>query len=154
MRTKLQDFQEQTGNLYNLEATPAESASYRLAKSDRKHYPDIVTSGTSDTPYYTNSSHLPVGFTSDLFEALEHQDELQTLYTGGTVLHAFIGEQIDDWQQARLLVRRIAENYHLPYFTLTPTFSICPVHGYVAGQHEFCPYPHSKEELERWGVRC
>lgn len=152
MRSKLQDFQDETGHLYNLEATPAESASYRLAKADGNQYPDIITAGTSETPYYTNSTHLPVGFTEDLFQALEHQDELQSLYTGGTVVHAFIGEQIDDWRQARLLVRRIAERYHLPYFTVTPTFSICPVHGYVRGEHRFCPYEHTEAELERWGV--
>jgi anaerobic ribonucleoside-triphosphate reductase len=152
MRQKLQDFQSETGHLYNLEATPAESASYRLAKADRKQYPDIITAGTKETPYYTNSTHLPVGFTDDLFQALEHQDELQTLYTGGTVFHAFLGEQIDDWRQARLLVRRIAERYHLPYFTLTPTFSICPVHGYLPGAHRYCPYEHTADELERWGV--
>jgi ribonucleoside-triphosphate reductase len=152
MRGKLESFQEETGHLYNLEATPAESASYRLAKADRKQYPGIITGGTPDTPYYTNSTHLPVDLTNDLFWALEHQDGLQTLYTGGTVFHAFLGEQIDDWRQARLLVRRIAERYHLPYFTITPTFSICPVHGYVAGQHEYCPYKHSNAEMERWGV--
>jgi len=152
MRTKLESFQEETGHLYNLEATPAESASYRLAKADRKQYPGIITAGTPDTPYYTNSTHLPVGLTNDLFQALEHQDELQTLYTGGTVFHAFIGEQMDDWRQARLLVRRIAEKYHLPYFTITPTFSICPVHGYIPGQQRFCPHEHSLAEIERWGV--
>jgi len=152
MRDKLRDFQDETGHLYNLEATPAESASYRLAKADKQRYPDIVTAGTPDTPYYTNSTHLPVGFTADLFQALEHQDELQTLYTGGTVFHAFIGERIDDWRQVRLLVRRIAERYHLPYFTITPTFSICPVHGYIPGEHRFCPYEHTEAELERWGV--
>ncbi len=152
MRGKLEEFQQQTGHMYNLEATPAESASYRLAKADRTQYPGIIVAGTPDTPYYTNSTHLPVGFTNDLFWALEHQDELQTLYTGGTVFHAFIGERIDDWQQARLLVRRIAERYHLPYFTLTPTFSICPVHGYISGEHRFCPYDHSTAELARWAV--
>lgn len=152
MRQKLQDFQCETGNLYNLEATPAESASYRLAKADRKQYPDIITAGTPETPYYTNSTHLPVGFTTDLFQALEHQDELQMLYTGGTVFHAFLGERIDDWRQARLLVRRIAERYHLPYYTLTPTFSICPVHGYLPGEHRYCPYEHTVDELERYGV--
>lgn len=152
MRQKLQDFQSETGHLYNLEATPAESASYRLAKADRKQYPDIITAGTPETPYYTNSTHLPVGFTNDLFQALEHQDALQTLYTGGTVFHAFLGEQIDDWRQARLLVRRIAERYHLPYYTLTPTFSICPVHGYLPGEKRYCPYEHTVDELERYGV--
>jgi ribonucleoside-triphosphate reductase len=152
MRTGLQDFQDQTGHIYNLEATPAESASYRLAKMDRERYPDITTAGTADTPYYTNSTHLPVGFTDDLFEALEHQDKLQALYTGGTVFHAFIGERVDDWRQARLLVRRIAERYHLPYFTLTPTFSICPIHGYLPGEHQYCPYEHTESELKRWGM--
>lgn len=152
MRNKLQDFQAETGNLYNLEATPAESASYRLAKADRKRYPEVITAGTRETPYYTNSSHLPVGRTVDLFQALQHQDELQTLYTGGTVFHAFIGEQIDDWRQARLLVRRVAERFHLPYFTLTPTFSICPVHGYIAGEHPYCPYDHTEQELKQFGI--
>ena len=152
MRKKLAECQEETSHLYNLEATPAESAGYRMAKADRKAYPDILTAGTPETPYYTNSTHLPVGLTSDLFRALEHQDDLQSLYTGGTVFHAFVGEQIDDWRQARLLVRRIADRYHLPYFTITPTFSICPVHGYIAGEHRFCPNGHTVAELERWGV--
>ncbi len=151
MRDRLQQYQEETGSLFNLEATPAESASYRLAKADRRQYPDIIAAGTQDTPYYTNSTQLPAGFTSDLFEALEHQDRLQTLYTGGTVFHAFLGERIDDWRQARLLIRRLAERYRIPYFTLTPTFSICPVHGYLAGEHRFCPHPHSEQDLERWG---
>jgi len=152
MRNRLQDYQDETNNLYNLEATPAESASYRLAKADRKQYPDILTAGTPQTPYYTNSTHLPVNHTNDLFAALQHQDELQTLYTGGTVFHAFIGEQIDDWRQARLLVRRVAEGFHLPYLTLTPTFSICPVHGYIAGEHPYCPYEHTQQELQQFGV--
>ena len=152
MRRKLQDYQDESGHLFNLEATPAESANYRLAKADRKQYPGIATSGTPETPYYTNSTHLPVGCTDDLFAALEHQDDLQTLYTGGTVFHAFLGEQVDDWRQARLLVRRIAEGFHLPYFTLTPTFSICPVHGYLSGKHSFCPHEHTPEELARFGV--
>ena len=125
---------------------------YRLAKADRRKYPDIAAAGTEDVPYYTNSTHLPVGHTEDLFEALEHQDDLQVLYTGGTVMHGFIGEQIDDWRQASLLVRRIAENYRLPYYTLTPTFSICPVHGYISGEHPYCPYEHSEEDLERYGI--
>ncbi len=152
MRSTLESFQQETGHLYNLEATPAESASYRLAKADRKAYPDAITQGTVGTPYYTNSTHLPVGYTDDLLQALEHQDELQTLYTGGTVFHGFIGEQIDDWRQARLTVRRIAERFHLPYFTLTPTFSICPVHGYLPGEHRYCPYEHTEGDLQRWGV--
>jgi len=151
MRERLTEYQEQTGRLYNLEATPAEGASYRMAKMDKTEYPEIITAGTDEVPYYTNSTHLPVGYTTDIFEALEHQDDLQVLYTGGTVLHGFVGEQIDDWRQARLLVRRIAERYRLPYYTLTPTFSICPVHGYIAGEHPFCPYDHSEEDLERFG---
>ena len=152
MRERLQEYQQETGHLFNLEATPAEGATYRLARLDKQRYPDIITAGTDDVPYYTNSTHLPVSYTDDIFEALDHQDDLQVLYTGGTVLHGFIGEQIDDWRQARLLVRRIAENYRLPYYTLTPTFSICPVHGYIAGAHQYCPYEHSEQDLERYGV--
>ncbi len=151
MREILQRFQEETGNLYNLEATPAEGATYRLARSDRDRYPDIITAGTDAAPYYTNSTHLPVNFSDDLFEVLDHQDDLQTLYTGGTVLHVFLGERIEDWRQARRLVRTVAENYRLPYYTLTPTFSICPVHGYIAGEHPYCPYEHTAEELARFG---
>ncbi|MGC9521287.1 MAG: ribonucleoside triphosphate reductase [Anaerolineae bacterium] len=151
MREVLQRFQGETGNLYNLEATPAEGATFRLARSDKERYPDIVTAGTDAAPYYTNSTHLPVNYSDDLFEVLDLQDELQTLYTGGTVLHIFLGEQIDDWRQARRLVRTVAENYRLPYYTLTPTFSICPVHGYIAGEHEYCPYEHTAEELARFG---
>jgi anaerobic ribonucleoside-triphosphate reductase len=151
MREVLARFQEETGNLYNLEATPAEGASFRLARADRQHFPGILTAGTDETPYYTNSTHLPVSYTDDLFEALEHQDDLQTLYTGGTVLHVFQGEQLDDWRQARRLVRAVAENFHLPYYSLTPTFSICPVHGYLAGQHDYCPREHTEEELARYG---
>ena len=152
MRERLATYQEESGNLFNLEATPAESASYRLAKADRERYPAIRTAGSEEVPYYTNSTHLPVGCTDDIFEALEHQDDLQVLYTGGTVLHGFLGEQIDDWRQARLLVQRIAENFRLPYYTLTPTFSICPVHGYLPGRHDYCPYEHSEEDLARYGV--
>jgi ribonucleoside-triphosphate reductase len=152
MRERLAEYQQETGHLYNLEATPAEGASYRLAKTDRNMYPEIVAAGTEDVPYYTNSTHLPVEYTDDLFEALTHQDDLQVLYTGGTVLHGFVGEQLDDWKQARLLVRRIAENFRLPYYTLTPTFSICPVHGYIAGEHKYCPYEHSEQDMERFGI--
>jgi ribonucleoside-triphosphate reductase len=151
MRDVLGEFQEETGNLYNLEATPAEGATYRLARSDRERYPEARTAGTRAAPYYTNSTHLPVGFSDDLFEVLDHQDDLQTLYTGGTVLHIFLGEQVDDWRQARRLVRTVAENYRLPYYTLTPTFSICPVHGYISGEHRTCPYEHTAEELARFG---
>ena len=151
MRDVLSRFQEETDHLYNLEATPAEGATYRLARTDKKRFLDIVTSGPTSSPYYTNSTHLPVNYSDDLFEVLDHQDELQTRYTGGTVLHIFLGEQLDDWRQARKLVRTVAENYKLPYYTLTPTFSVCPVHGYIAGQHAYCPYEHTKEELEELG---
>ncbi|SDD79599.1 ribonucleoside-triphosphate reductase class III catalytic subunit [Desulfuromonas thiophila] len=139
MRQRLEAFQEQTGHLYNLEATPAEGTSFRLARGDRDQFPDIRTSGTSE-PYYTNSTQLPVGVTDDIFQALQHQDGLQTRYTGGTVFHGFLGERLEDWRSARLLVRRIAENFHLPYFTISPTFTICPVHGYIAGEHFTCPH--------------
>jgi ribonucleoside-triphosphate reductase len=151
MREVLSCFQEETGNLYNLEATPAEGASYRLARADKQRFTDIITAGTAETPYYTNSTQLPVFYTDDLFQALEHQDDLQTLYTGGTVLHVFQGEHLDDWRQARRLVRVIAERFRLPYYSLTPTFSICPVHGYIPGNHKYCPHEHSKEELVRFG---
>ncbi|MEJ8737227.1 ribonucleoside triphosphate reductase [Erysipelotrichaceae bacterium HCN-30851] len=140
MRDRLIIYQEQYGDLYNLEATPAESTTYRLAKHDKERYPDIITA-TEDgnTPYYTNSSHLPVGFTEDIFEALYIQDELQTLYTSGTVFHAFLGEKLPNWKAAASLVRKISENYRLPYYTLSPTYSICPDHGYIAGEHATCP---------------
>jgi len=151
MREKLKQFQEETGNIYNLEATPAEGTSFRLAKHDKKKYPDIITAN-NEVPYYTNSSQLPVSHTDDIFEALEHQDELQTKYTGGTVLHGFIGEKVSDWAVARDLAKKIAYNYKLPYFTLTPTFSICPVHGYISGEHQFCPHDHSGEEIEKYGI--
>ncbi len=139
MRRQLEIFQEETGHLYNLEATPAEGTSFRLANRDRKMFPDIITAGT-DEPYYTNSTQLPVGSTEDIFVALMHQDSLQTLYTGGTVFHGFLGERLEDWRSARLLVKRIAENFHLPYFTISPTFTICPVHGYITGEHFSCPH--------------
>jgi ribonucleoside-triphosphate reductase len=139
MRGQLEVYQEETGHLYNLEATPAEGTSFRLAQRDRAMYPEIRTAG-EDEPYYTNSTQLPVGCTDDIFQALSHQDSLQTLYTGGTVFHGFLGERIDDWRGARLLVKRIAENFHLPYFTVSPTFTICPVHGYIAGEHFECPH--------------
>jgi anaerobic ribonucleoside-triphosphate reductase len=140
MRNRLSDYQEQYGDLYNLEATPAESTSYRLAKHDVEKYPDIITAAENGkTPYYTNSSHLPVAFTADVFEALDIQDELQTLYTSGTVFHAFLGEKLPDWAAAAGLVRKIAENYELPYYTLSPTYSICKNHGYLAGEQFTCP---------------
>ncbi len=151
MREVLARFQMETGNLYNLEATPAEGATFRLARADKERYPTIITSGTQAAPYYTNSTHLPVSFSDDLFEVLDHQDTLQTRYTGGTVLHIFLGEQLDDWRQARRLVRTIAEHYRLPYYTLTPTFSVCPVHGYIPGAHPYCPYEHTPEQLARFG---
>ena len=138
MAEKIKDFQEETGHIYNLEATPAEGTSFRLARLDRKRYPEIICAGT-DNPYYTNSTQLPVGYTSDLFEALDLQAPLQQLYTGGTVFHAFIGERIDDPGLVASLVKRIATNYRIPYFTLTPSFSICPVHGYIPGEHTECP---------------
>lgn len=140
MRERLSDYQEQYGDLYNLEATPAESTSYRLAKHDVAKYPGIITASESGkTPYYTNSSHLPVSYTDDIFEALDIQDELQTLYTSGTVFHSFLGEKLPDWRSAANLVRKIAENYQLPYYTLSPTYSICKNHGYLAGEQYTCP---------------
>ncbi|MBR2974040.1 MAG: ribonucleoside triphosphate reductase, partial [Clostridia bacterium] len=140
MRERLSDYQEQYGDLYNLEATPAESTAFRLAKHDLKHYPEIITAGESDgTPYYTNSSHLPVGYTEDIFTALDIQDELQTLYTSGTVFHAFLGEKLPDWKAAANLVKKIAENYSLPYYTLSPTYSVCKTHGYLQGEAFKCP---------------
>ncbi len=151
MREKIADFQAETGNLYNLEATPAEGASYRLAKKDLENYPGIKTAGTVTSPYYTNSVHVPVDYTNDIFEILEHQDELQIQFTGGTVVHLFIGEAIHDWRVVRDLVRQIVSNYRLPYFSLTPTFSVCPIHGYIPGEHWICPYPHSEEDLKRFG---
>ena len=148
MRERLSDYQEEYGELYNLEATPAESTAYRLAKHDKKHYPDIITAGhEGDTPYYTNSSHLPVDYTSDIFDALDVQDELQTLYTSGTVFHAFLGEKLPDWKAAATLVRKIAENYRLPYYTLSPTYSVCKEHGYIAGEHFTCPTCGKKAEV-------
>lgn len=140
MRERLVIYQEEYGDLYNLEATPAESTTYRLAKHDKERYPDIITATEEgNTPYYTNSSHLPVGYTEDIFEALDVQDELQTLYTSGTVFHAFLGEKLPDWKAAAALVRKIAENYRLPYYTLSPTYSICRNHGYINGEHYTCP---------------
>ncbi|WP_417521886.1 ribonucleoside triphosphate reductase, partial [Marinobacter sp.] len=139
VRDRMKEFQEQTGNLYNLEATPAEGTTYRFAKEDQKRFPSILQAGTHDAPYYTNSSQLPVGFTDDPFETLDLQDELQTRYTGGTVLHLYMRERISDAATCGRFVKRVLENYRLPYITVTPTFSICPVHGYLNGEHEFCP---------------
>ncbi len=147
MRDRLSDYQEKYGDLYNLEATPAESTSYRLAKHDKERYPDIITANEDGTPYYTNSSHLPVGFTADIFEALDIQDELQTLYTSGTVFHAFLGQRLDDWKTTAALVRKIAENYKLPYYTMSPTYSICRDHGYISGEVHNCPICGAKTEV-------
>ena len=145
MRDRLSEYQEKTGDLFNLEATPAESTSYRLAKHDKEHYPDIISSGEAD-PYYTNSSQLPVDYTADIFEALDHQEALQTKYTGGTMFHGFIGEALDDWESCRNLVKAMANNYKIPFFTISPTFSVCPIHGYLSGEHFYCP--KCKEEKE------
>ena len=139
MRERLADYQELYGDLYNLEATPAESTMYRLAKHDVERYPNIITATDAQTPYYTNSSHLPVSFTDDVFTALDVQDELQTLYTSGTVFHAFLGEKLPTWQSAAALVRTIAQNYRLPYYTLSPTYSVCKDHGYLVGEQFTCP---------------
>ena len=148
MRERLSDYQETYGDLYNLEATPAESTTYRLAKHDVAQFPDIKTAGyEGDTPFYTNSSHLPVEYTSDIFDALDIQDDLQTLYTSGTVFHAFLGEKLDGWESAAKLVRTIAQNYKLPYYTLSPTYSVCKEHGYIAGEHFTCPHCGAKAEV-------
>ena len=147
MRERLSDYQEQYGDLYNLEATPAESTTYRFAKHDKKHYPNIITANENGTPYYTNSSHLPVGYTEDIFSALDVQDDLQTLYTSGTVFHAFLGEKLPDWKAAAQLVRKIAENYKLPYYTLSPTYSVCKNHGYLSGEVSVCPECGERTEI-------
>ena len=148
MRERLSDYQEMYGDLYNLEATPAESTTYRLAKHDVAQFPDIITAAEKNgTPYYTNSSHLPVGYTDDVFEALDIQDELQTLYTSGTVFHTFLGEKLPDWKAAAALVRKIAENYKLPYYTMSPTYSICKNHGYITGEQYKCPYCGTETEV-------
>jgi len=152
MRNKLADFQEETGNIYNLEATPAEGTSYRLARIDKRKYPDIIVANEKYLkdgvePFYTNSSQLPVDYQGDLFEALEHQDKLQTLYTGGTVFHIYLGERLYSWRSAAELVKKVSWNFHLPYYTLTPTFSICPTHGYINGAHKQCPTCGAKCEV-------
>ena len=148
MRERLSDYQEKYGDLYNLEATPAESTTYRFAKHDVARYPDIITAAQDDgTPYYTNSSHLPVSYTEDIFTALDHQDELQTLYTSGTVFHAFLGEKLPDWKAAANLVRKIAENYRLPYYTMSPTYAVCRNHGYLVGEQYTCPECGEKTEV-------
>ena len=147
MRERLSDYQEQYGDLYNLEATPAESTAYRFAKHDKEQFPHIITANENGTPYYTNSSHLPVGYTADVFDALDIQDDLQTLYTSGTVFHAFLGEKLPDWKAAAALVRKIAENYKLPYYTLSPTYSVCKDHGYLAGEQFTCPKCGGRTEV-------
>ena len=147
MRERLSDYQEQYGDLYNLEATPAESTTYRFAKHDKEQFPDIVTANDNGSPYYTNSSHLPVGYSEDIFSALDIQDELQTLYTSGTVFHAFLGEKLPDWKAAATLVRKIAENYKLPYYTMSPTYSVCKDHGYLTGEQYICPHCGQKTEV-------
>ena len=147
MRERLSDYQEQYGDLYNLEATPAESTTYRFAKHDKEQYPDIITANMNGTPYYTNSSHLPVGYTEDVVSALDILDALQTLYTSGTVFHAFLGEKLPDWKAAANLVRKIAENYKLPYYTMSPTYSVCKDHGYLTGEQFFCPICGQKTEV-------
>jgi ribonucleoside-triphosphate reductase len=139
IRTRMLEFQEETGNMYNLEATPAEGTTYRFAKEDLKRYPLILHAGSDEKPYYTNSSQLPVGYTDDPFEALQMQDDLQRKYTGGTVLHLYMNERISSIEACKKLVKRALGNFHLPYITITPTFSICPDHGYLSGEHEFCP---------------
>ncbi len=147
MRDRLADYQEKYGDLYNLEATPAESTTYRFAKHDKARFPEIVTANDQGTPYYTNSSHLPVNFSEDIFSALDVQDELQTLYTSGTVFHAFLGEKLPDWQSTATLVRKIAQNYKLPYYTMSPTYSVCKNHGYIAGEVYECPCCHEETEV-------
>jgi ribonucleoside-triphosphate reductase len=139
IRARMVQFQEETGHLYNLEATPAEGTTYRFAREDRKRYPDILQAGTTAEPYYTNSSQLPVGYTTDPFQALSEQEELQKKYTGGTVLHLYMGERVSSAEACKQLVKRSLESFRLPYITVTPTFSICPKHGYIAGEHQFCP---------------
>jgi len=139
LRARIVAFQEETGHMYNLEATPAEGTTYRFAKEDRKRWPDILQAGTPEMPYYTNSSQLPVGFTDDPFEALTRQEELQRKYTGGTVLHLYMNERVSSPEACKQLVRRSLERFRLPYITVTPTFSICPKHGYLEGEHAFCP---------------
>ena len=152
MREKLLKYQEETGNNYNLEATPAEGTSYRLARIDKNKYPDIICANEDEfrkgaEPFYTNSTQLPVNYTDDIFEALELQDELQSLYTGGTVLHIFVGERINSAEGIKSLVKTICKNFKLPYFTITPTFSICPEHGYISGEHHICPKCGAQAEV-------
>ena len=139
MRKKLAQYQEETGNLYNLEATPAEGTTYRFAKEDKKRFPDIIQAGFDNSPYYTNSSQLPSDYTDDPFEALELQDKLQTLYTGGTVLHLYMSEKLTSTTATKNLVKKAISNFRLPYISITPVFSVCPIHGYISGEFEYCP---------------
>jgi ribonucleoside-triphosphate reductase len=139
VRSRMVEFQEETGHLYNLEATPAEGTTYRFAREDKKRYPEILQAGSEDNPYYTNSSQLHVGLPDDPFEALSRQEELQRKYTGGTVLHLYMGERVSSAEATKRLVKRSLENFRLPYITITPTFSVCPTHGYLDGEHQFCP---------------
>ena len=147
MRAKLSEFQEESDNLFNLEGPPAEATSYRLAKIDKKKFSDIITAGTDENPYYTNSTQIPVGYTDDIFEACDLQNEVQSLYTGGTVEHLYLGERLEDPAQAAKLIKTLCTNYKIPYFSITPTFSICKVHGYIPGNHSECPY--DKGPIER-----
>ena len=145
MREKLQKYQEETGDMFNLEATPGEGTSHRFALLDKKNFPDIIVANEEAykkgaPAFYTNSTHLPVNYTDDIFTILDKQDELQALYTGGTVIHLFIGERIEDPEICKKLVKKVSKNYKLPYFSITPTFSVCPKHGYISGEHNFCPY--------------
>jgi ribonucleoside-triphosphate reductase len=149
LRARIVAFQEETGHMYNLEATPAEGTTYRFAKEDRKRWPTILQAGSPEMPYYTNSSQLPVGFTDDPFEALTRQEELQAKYTGGTVLHLYMGERVSSAAACKVLVRRALERFRLPYITVTPTFSICPKHGYIDGEHEFCPQCDEEKLAEK-----
>jgi ribonucleoside-triphosphate reductase len=150
VRERMVQFQQETGHLYNLEATPAEGTTYRFAKEDAKRYPGILQAGSAEQPYYTNSSQLPVGFTDDPFEALERQDELQRKYTGGTVLHLYMNEPLSSAAACRELVRRALSRFRLPYITVSPTFSICPTHGYLGGRHEFCPKCDAERLARKW----
>ena len=149
IRAKMLQFQEETGHMYNLEATPAEGTTYRFAREDQKRYPDIIQAGTHEAPYYTNSSQLPSNYTDDPYEALDLQDNLQTKYTGGTVLHLYMNERISTSEACKTFVKRVLENYHLPYVTVTPVFSICPKHGYIAGEHKFCPLCDEEKIAEK-----
>ena len=152
MREVLSEIQEETGNMYNLEATPAEGTSFRLASIDKKQYPDCNTRGEDDNIFYTNSCHLPVGYTSSIIKATKHQEQLQTMFTGGTIFHTFLGERVTDWINCMMLVKKIANNTKLPYFSITPTFSICPIHGYISGEHKYCPLDHTDEDKKKYGI--